>query len=166
MLDSRSIETVQSEQEIDIQIRHDVTVMVRVGLLEDNDRISQLCAKMLGCAGHEVSIYGHPRDCLRALQPSFAALPTDEGGTSPQSLPIDVLILDLHLPDITGFEILRLLSSQPSTKSIPLILCTAATPNEISNAMRLAPQADLIEKPFSYQKLLSAIAKALQIHRA
>jgi len=140
--------------------------MVRVGLLEDNDRIAQLCAKLLGCAGHEVCIYGHPRECLRALQPSFETLPAGEGRSSFQSLPIDVLILDLHLPDITGMEILRLLCSQPRTRSIPLILCTAATPNEISRAMRLAPNADLIEKPFSYQSLVSAIANALQIQRA
>lgn len=140
--------------------------MARVGLLEDNTRIATLCAKMLCSAGHEVSIYEHPRECLRALQPLFDPLSTDEGCATLKSLPIDVLILDLHLPDMTGAEILHLLCSQPRTRSIPLILCSAATPSEISNAMRFAPKADFLEKPFSYRGLLSAIENALQIQRA
>ena len=41
--------------------------MARIGLLEDNARIATLCTRMLLYAGHEVSLYEHPRDCLRAL---------------------------------------------------------------------------------------------------
>jgi DNA-binding response OmpR family regulator len=139
--------------------------MARVGLLEDNVRIAKLCAMMLCYAGHEVSIYEHPRDCLCALQLS-GTLSADHGYSALTSLPIDVLILDLHLPDITGLEIIRLLRSQPLTRSMPLIFCTAATPSEISKAMRLAPTADFLEKPFSYRTLVSAITHALQIQRA
>ena len=140
--------------------------MARVGLLEDNTRIAKLCAMMLCYAGHEVSIYEHPRECLYALQPFSDAQHPDDGYSSLKSLPIDVLILDLHLPDMTGIEIVRRLRSQPRTRSIPLIFCTAATANEISNAMRLAPKADFLEKPFSYRSLVSAIANALAMQRA
>ena len=41
--------------------------MAQVGLLEDNMRIARLCATMLQYAGHDVTIYEHPRECLRAL---------------------------------------------------------------------------------------------------
>ena len=67
---------------------------------------------------------------------------------------------------MTGVEVIHLLRSQSHTKAIPLILCTAATAAEISNAMRLAPKADLIEKPFNYQTLASAITNAIQVKRA
>jgi DNA-binding response OmpR family regulator len=140
--------------------------MARVGLLEDNTRIARLCAMMLCYAGHEVSIYEHPRDCLCALHLFSDALPAGEPCSSLKSLPIDVLILDLHLPDITGIEIIHCLRSQPLTKSIPLIFCTAATPNEVSRAMSLAPKANFLEKPFSYSSLVSAIGNALQVQRA
>jgi DNA-binding response OmpR family regulator len=140
--------------------------MVRVGLLEDNTRIAKLCAMMLCYAGHEVSIYEHPRECLRALHLCPDMRPSDEVGSSLLPPPIDVLILDLHLPDISGIEVIHLLRSQPRTTSIPLIFCTAATPNEISHAMRLAPKADFLEKPFSYRSLVSAIANALQMQSA
>jgi len=137
--------------------------MVRVGLLEDNTRIAKLCAMMLCYAGHEVSIYEHPRECLRALY-LCPEMRIPDGVSLP--LPIDVLILDLHLPDISGIEVIQHLHSQPRTTAIPLIFCTAATPNEISHAMRLAPKADFLEKPFSYRSLISAIANALQMQRA
>jgi CheY-like chemotaxis protein len=137
--------------------------MARVGLLEDNTRIAKLCAMMLCYAGHEVSIYEHPQEFLCALH---LTLPDDEACSPLTSLPIDVLILDLHLPDMTGIEIIHYLRSQPLTRSIPLIFCSAATPNEISKAMHLVPKASFLEKPFSYQGLVSAIANALQIQRA
>ena len=140
--------------------------MAKVGLLEDNTRIARLCATMLHYAGHEVSIYEHPRECLRALNLYPRDTHADQSLTSLDPLPIDVLILDLHLPDMTGVEVIHLLHSQSRTKAIPLILCTAATAAEISNAMRLAPQADLIEKPFNYQTLASAITNAVQVKRA
>lgn len=139
--------------------------MARVGLLEDNTRIARLCAMMLCYAGHEVSIYEHPRECLYALH-LFDTLPTDERYSSLKSLPIDVLILDLHLPDMTGIEIIHHLRSQPLTRSIPLIFCTAATPNEVSMAMNLVPKANFLEKPFSYSSLVSAIKNALQMQMA
>jgi CheY-like chemotaxis protein len=140
--------------------------MARVGLLEDNTRIARLCAMMLCYAGHEVSIYEHPRECLYALHLFSDTLSTGERYSSLKSLPIDVLILDLHLPDMTGLEIVHHLRSQPLTRSIPLIFCTAATPNEVSKAMNLVPKANFLEKPFSYSSLVSAIKNALQMQMA
>src|SRR5947209_10042673 len=136
--------------------------MAEVGLLEDNARIAKLCATMLQYAGHRVTIYEHPYACLSALLPPSTV---QDGGNSSSShshtLPVDVLILDLHLPDIDGVEVLCRLSSHPHTQSLPLIFCTAATHTEITRALRVAPHAALVEKPFKMQSLTSAIAKAL-----
>ena len=141
--------------------------MAQVGLLEDNTRIAKLCATMLQFAGHQVTIYEHPLECLRALQapkltygsriPAHQSL--DRPGHGP--LPIDALILDLHLPDIEGIEVLQYLLSQPHTRFLPLILCTAATPTEVARAMSLAPYAAFVEKPFKVEALTSAVTKVL-----
>lgn len=141
--------------------------MARVGLLEDNSRIAKLCATMLNLAGHEVTIYEHAGECLDAL---FAARLTYNGnGLKPvkeswkaSGLPVEVLILDLHLPDMNGFEVLHHLQSHPSTKTLPLIFCTAATDSEVQQALSIAPHASLVWKPFKLQALTSAIDEALQ----
>jgi CheY-like chemotaxis protein len=137
--------------------------MAEVGLLEDNARIAKLCATMLQYAGHRVTIYEHPYECLSALlSPSSVHDPANPSVSNiPPSLPVDVLILDLHLPDIDGVEVLCRLASHPHTQSLPLIFCTAATPTEIARALRVAPRATFVEKPFKMQSLTTAVAKAL-----
>ena len=137
--------------------------MSRVGLLEDNAIIARLAATMLTYVGHEVTIYEHPSECLDALhladayRGSSTARPTMNRNT----LPVELLILDLHLPEIDGFHILKLLRSQPHTQSLPLIFCTAATDLELRQAFKIAPQACLVEKPFKMDVLVNAVSTAL-----
>ncbi len=139
--------------------------MARVGLLEDNSKIAKLCATMLNYAGHEVTIYERPSECLDAL--SVAGISND--GLQPLresiigvALPVEVLILDLNLPEIGGIEVLRRLQSNPHTRALPLIFCTATSGHELEYAFRIAPRASLVEKPFKLQTLISAISTALK----
>jgi CheY-like chemotaxis protein len=143
--------------------------MACIGLLEDNSRIAKLCITMLNLAGHEVILYEHAEECLNAL----FAVPTgyktkgvrlfqEPMKTSRSNLPVEVLILDLHLPDMNGFELLHHLLAHPNTRSLPLIFCTAATENEVKQALSIAPRAWVVWKPFKLQTLTSAISEALQ----
>jgi CheY-like chemotaxis protein len=135
--------------------------MAQVGLLEDNARIAKLCATMLQYAGHQVTVYEHPHECLNALLPGTSFSSSTPSTTPPAPLPVDVLILDLHLPDINGIEVLRHLRAHPHTRRLPLIFCTAASPSEIAYALSVAPHASCIEKPFTFQQLISAIKSVL-----
>jgi CheY-like chemotaxis protein len=75
--------------------------MARIGLLEDNSRIAKLCATMLQYMNHQVTIYEHPRECLRALlSPSLVYESRDQEYRSALrgAITIVLLILDLHLP--------------------------------------------------------------------
>jgi CheY-like chemotaxis protein len=135
--------------------------MAQVGLLEDNLRIAKLCATILQYAGHQVYVYEHPQMCLDALLSATIPQSTKQVKVVSGSPSVDVLILDLHLPDIPGFEVLRFLSNDPATRSLPLICCTAATSGEIAKALSIAPKAFFIEKPFTYQDLVSAVAMML-----
>jgi CheY-like chemotaxis protein len=138
--------------------------MAQIGLLEDNVRIARLCATMLQYAGHEVTVYHHARECLHALLPP-KVYATNKSHTHtplpPKTLPVDILILDLHLPDIDGFDVIYRLNSDPQTRMLPLIFCTAATPSEIAAALNMAPRASFVEKPFTFRDLTNTIANVL-----
>ena len=143
--------------------------MACIGLLEDNSRIAKLCVTMLNLAGHEVILYEHAEECLNALfavptgyKSNGAQLIQESMKASRSNLPVEVLVLDLHLPDMNGFELLHHLQSHPNTRSLPLIFCTAATENEVQQALSIAPRAWVVWKPFRIQTLTSAISEALQ----
>ncbi len=141
-------------------------LMARVGLLEDNTRISKLCITMLNYVGHDVVAYNDALACLDSLflldTSPLSTIDKKSELAVYHSLPIDVLILDLHLPGMPGLEVLRILRASPRTRSLPLVMCTAATSSEIDRAMLIAPEAVLVEKPFKLQVLISAIAGVLQ----
>jgi CheY-like chemotaxis protein len=143
--------------------------MACIGLLEDNSRIAKLCVTMLNLAGHEVILYEDAGECLNALfaipmgyKSNGAQFFNESVKTSRPNLPVEVLILDLHLPDMNGFELLHHLQTHPNTRSLPLIFCTAATENEVNQALSIAPRAWVVWKPFKLQALTSAINEALQ----
>ena len=143
--------------------------MACIGLLEDNSRIAKLCVTMLNLAGHEVILYVNAKECLNALfavptgyKSNGAQFFNEPMKTSRPNLPVEVLILDLHLPDMNGFELLHHLQTHPNTRSLPLIFCTAATENEVHQALSIAPRAWVVWKPFKLQALTSAVTEALQ----
>src|SRR5229473_2096704 len=137
--------------------------MAQVGLLEDNEQIAKFCSTLLHFAGHQVTVYDTSLKCLQALftdgstRSTYSSFPSKKS-----SLPVEVLILDLALPDINGIEVLHCLTSHPHTQRLPLILCTAATDIDIIKALRIAPHAGIVEKPFKLETLASAISTALE----
>jgi DNA-binding response OmpR family regulator len=62
----------------------------------------------------------------------------------------DVILLDLHLGDINGFDVVRLLHADPRTASIPIILCTGESRmlDVLHSASRSANAFAFLHKPF------------------
>ena len=140
--------------------------MAHIGLLEDNANIAELCARFLGLSGHRVTVYSAPDQCLHALFPAdfkqtdilpgFAEVPL-----AVRHLPFELLILDLGLPQVDGVDLLRYLITHPRTRTLPIILFTAASQHEVLRAQQVAPHISIVEKPFKIQTLSAAITKAL-----
>ncbi|MBF0245728.1 MAG: PAS domain S-box protein [Planctomycetes bacterium] len=72
-----------------------------------------------------------------------------------------VILLDINLPDINGFEVLKILRSNPATLSIPTIALTAnAMPNDIKKGIE-AGFFRYITKPIQINELMNAVNLAL-----
>ena len=73
----------------------------------------------------------------------------------------DLILLDLHLPDLSGDEVMRRLHTGPRTNGIPVVIISAdATPGQIERLRGLGVR-DYVTKPFRIDALLQAIDTAL-----
>jgi CheY-like chemotaxis protein len=73
----------------------------------------------------------------------------------------DLILLDLHLPDISGTEVLRQVRDDPRTTAIPVIVISAdATPGQIERLLTDGALAYLT-KPLDVKKLLSLLDQTL-----
>ncbi len=70
-----------------------------------------------------------------------------------------LVILDLMLPDVTGFEVCQQLKASDETKHIPVIMLTAMSGEECREKGRQCGAADYLTKPFDPDHLLRSIAK-------
>ena len=69
----------------------------------------------------------------------------------------DLILLDLHLPDIQGDEIMRQLRANPETKPTPIVMISAdATPEQIDR-LRRSGADDYLTKPIDLNKFLSLV---------
>jgi PAS domain S-box-containing protein len=79
--------------------------------------------------------------------------------------PPDLVLLDLHLPDIHGAEVLARLRRDERTRSIPVVVVTAdATRSRTELLLRSGAHAYLT-KPLEVSALVQTVAEALQAHR-
>jgi putative two-component system response regulator len=70
----------------------------------------------------------------------------------------DLILLDLHLPDMDGFEILKRLRFGRPTQSVPIIIVSAeAHEEEIARCLK-AGANDYLVKPYDLRRLLSLIS--------
>src|SRR5260370_41398954 len=68
-----------------------------------------------------------------------------------------LILLDLHLPDIPGHEVLRRLVADRRTREIPVIVISAdATPGQI-NRLSAAGASGYLAKPFNVAELLELV---------
>jgi len=72
----------------------------------------------------------------------------------------DVVITDLRLPDMTGFDVLTQIRQDHPFGPAVIVISAYATPQLIAEAMSLGA-VDVLLKPFSPSTLLSAIQEAL-----
>jgi len=119
---------------------------MHVGLLEDDVAIQEMLLLVLEDEGYHVTNYSNATECLQALTSL----------TDRELSPIDLLIIDWRLGGtISGAEVIEQIRLIPVLDTLPIILTTAATFNDIEELQRL--HVALLEKPFSVDDMSSLI---------
>ncbi len=75
----------------------------------------------------------------------------------------DLILLDIVMPGKTGYEVCRLLKSDPTTKHVSIILLTALTQEADRQAGRAAGADGYFSKPFSPVALIRKVEEILKI---
>ena len=91
----------------------------------------------------------------------FTALDGRGGLALARKQPPDLILLDLHLPDMGGDEVMRRLRLEARTRDVPVVVLSAdATPAQIARLRQLGVR-DYLTKPFRIRELLAAIDAVL-----
>jgi DNA-binding response OmpR family regulator len=109
----------------------------RLLVVEDNEEIAQMVTLFLAARGFRVSVASDAAAALRMVR---------------ESLP-DLILLDIGLPDINGYEVLKQLRQSPRTRHVPIIFVTQRKqkPDRITGLGMGAD--DFITKPFDPDEL-------------
>lgn len=79
----------------------------------------------------------------------------------------DLILLDLMMPDMDGWEVYQQLKADPALAPIPVIIVTAKAQNiDKVLGLHIAKVDDYITKPFGPHELTSSIERVLQNQRA
>ncbi len=120
----------------------------RVLVVDDDETIRAVCREVLEGAGYAV----------REVPDGYAAL------NEVKKFRPDLLLLDIMMPEIDGFQTAERLKSDPATSMTPIIFLSAkgATADKV-RAFRSGAE-DYITKPFDTPELLARVAKAVERH--
>ena len=80
-----------------------------------------------------------------------------EANTFLNNTTVDIVFLDINLPDISGIDFIKTIESPPA------IIMTTAYPDYAVSSFELDTIADYLVKPFSYDRFLKSVNKAKRI---
>lgn len=78
----------------------------------------------------------------------------------------DLILLDIMMPKIDGWEVLRRIKNDPQVQNIPVAFITARTQNiDKMIGLSVMKAAGYITKPFSKQELLTEVRRIIDEHQ-
>ena len=120
----------------------------RVLAVDDDDSVLKALSTILENHGFEVDIARNGKDGLESARAN----------------PPDLIILDLMMPIMTGHEVLLALKQNTNTAEIPVMILTAAEPDERIRALKGGAES-LMTKPFSEKELAKLVKDSIQAIR-
>ncbi len=75
----------------------------------------------------------------------------------------DIILMDIMMPGMDGFEVQKMLRDDPDTRHIPVIACTAYRDEEMGARIEAAQFDGFVEKPLKLDALLDLVRQKLQL---
>jgi CheY-like chemotaxis protein len=112
---------------------------------DDPKSVEQTAVRILGMASTVLRAYGG----AEAIETARRELP-------------DVIILDLMMPDVSGFDVVEALQSDPATSRIPIVIVTAKTITSEERAKLSVTVAGILEKAhFDTSRFTAEVRRAM-----
>ncbi len=122
----------------------------KVLIVDDTPRNIQILGSVLKEAGFSINIATNGREAIE---------------TAKKVIP-DIILLDVMMPELDGFEACKILKSDEITQKIPIIFLTAKTEaKDILHGFDLGA-ADYVTKPFNSAELLARVKMHLEIQKS
>lgn len=119
----------------------------RILLADDEPDIVLVAKTRLECEGFDVITAGDGEEALARFR----------------SEKPDLVLVDLAMPRVDGFEVCRVLKSDPATKATPIIVFSASSPRSRSlesECLRLRVEG-YVRKPYTPAELLTVVRRCL-----
>ncbi len=121
----------------------DKTIVV----VDDSESIRELLKFNLESEGYTVLTGNDGADALKWFDGSHT---------------IDLLLTDLHMPNMNGLDLIREVRKKPEYKYIPILFLTTETRPEIKKEAKEAGATGWITKPFDKERLFAVLRKVLR----
>ena len=119
-------------------------------IVDDTVENLRLLVDILGDHGYEARPVTNGSDALRAAEED----------------PPDLVLLDVMMPEMNGFQVCRALKTHATLRDIPVIFLTALTDVQDKVAGFAAGGVDFITKPFHADEVLARVASQIALKRA
>jgi CheY-like chemotaxis protein len=117
----------------------------RILIADDDQFLRDLVRQKLGMLGYQAFL---ARDGVEAVRRAYETRP-------------DLIILDMKMPEMDGFQTLSRLKADPELAGIPVLMLTAARGEaDVRNALRLGA-VDYVAKPFQLDAFCERIRRIL-----
>jgi putative two-component system response regulator len=121
----------------------------RILIVDDMDGNRRLMASILASDGHLVEFANNGRAALHCVA----------------TAPPDLILMDVMMPDLDGFEACRALKRDPSSRLIPVVLVTALQNADDRLRGIDAGADDFLSKPFNAHELRARVRSLIRIKR-
>ncbi|AIW15501.1 response regulator [Vibrio europaeus] len=119
--------------------------MTKILAVDDSVSIRQMVSHTLRDAGYDVETANDGRDALSKVTTSK----------------FDVVISDVNMPNMGGFELVKALREKPQYKFIPILMLTTETSTDKKQQGKSAGATGWLVKPFNPDTLLKTLKRVI-----